>query len=154
VPALVVEKRIVTRKPEESARTSGAPRLFSPSAGGGGALANVAVTAFATLIVTAHAVFPEQAPPQPEKTEPGLDTAVSVAVVPSSNDCVHDADPPPLVHVPSPVVTVPRPSIVIVKTAQDVPTQVCAGAADALPQTSEAAATAASARTSLTGGSL
>src|ERR1051326_7112605 len=100
------------------------PRLFSSSAGGGGALVNVAVTDFAALMVTAHAVVPEQAPPQPEKTTPGLGTAVSVAIVPTANDCVHEAEAPPLVHVPSPLVTVPRPSIEIVRTAQLEPAHV------------------------------
>src|SRR5262249_8824546 len=51
--------------------------------------ANVAVTAFAALMVTVQFPVPVQAPLQPENVPPEPGVAVSVTVVPELNDAEH-----------------------------------------------------------------
>jgi len=75
--------------------------------GGGGVAVKRAVTAASAFMFTVHAPWPEQAPSQPEKTEPPAAVAVRVTAVPCTKlavqvspqsipDGVETTAPPPL----------------------------------------------------------
>jgi hypothetical protein len=78
-----------------------------------GTAVKVAIAALALSIVRLHSPVPEQAPDQPEKTEPLAGVAVSVTGVPWSYLCEHvepQSIPPGLemtVPKPEPVLTTP-----------------------------------------------
>jgi hypothetical protein len=77
----------------------------------GGAGSNLAVTARARLIVTSQLPVPEQAPLQPENTEPVAGVAVSATTVPVSNWTPHA---PPQLSPFGVEVTLPAPAPALV----------------------------------------